>query len=354
MVFDGDRRPPLSFLSCGPLDADGRPDWDRCEDAEPGSAMSQSGEHAFFVADGVGGYSGGLGGYSGGYWASLLVRYETLQFLEELQSGFAESEASFAQRLTVANKLALNRLLANSKASGTGKLRGELVQYRFASTLAGCVIGSGRSLRVRSFWIGDSRLYWLSSHSLHQLSDDDVKHRSDAFQSLRDDSPMSQFLAANMPESWGVHVRDFSFPRDGLLLACTDGCFGYWSSPWEFELAMIRAFRVAADWDTWLSALRSEIDIVKQDDASLSCYPLVADYTACQESMLVDSRPCHLAASAGDSAAERQAAWHNVYRVPYEGGVAQALAMAGNEASGLGSSMVASRPIPKTWNENGS
>lgn len=310
---------PLAFVSSGYHSSEGVEDVDQCEDAQPTWEELPNSDYLIAVADGLGGYSQGFDGHTGAYWASRAVINAVTKFcrrsvdLLDRNQFQAELTAELRERLTT---LAAERLAPS-------KIKGTLAQHKLASTLAGAIIRhetDGAWLRL--FWIGDSRLYLLTTAGLHQLTSDDVTAKSDAFGALTNDSPMSQFLSANMDGNWRIRVVDCRVPFDALLIACTDGCFAYWASPWEFELAIIDAFQQASGWEEWTARLRATIDCVKKDDASLAAIPLRhVQFTEIRDALDLEhsERACRRSSrDAGLEYSQRKATWEREYRPLYE------------------------------------
>lgn len=308
----------ISFVSSGFTTSQGLPDLDRCEDAPPLWLPLDDDSTLIAVADGLGGYSAGFDNHTGSFWAArfAIEGVREVASRDDVRRGAPEKFAShlleeLKRRLSgVATKLPVSRL------------KGDLGAHRLATTLAAAIARRGASgTEIRLFWIGDSRLYWLSETALHQLSKDDVKSPSDALDALVNDSPMSQFLSANMAQHWNIHCADITLPARGLLLACTDGCFAYWNAPWELEIALRRAFDECEHWPSWLTTVQRSIDNVKRDDASLAVFPLCPGSYHDVRALLGSAEKellCCRAAESGDSREARRVAWQTVYGPAYE------------------------------------
>ncbi|HEY6793234.1 MAG TPA: hypothetical protein VI248_00970, partial [Kineosporiaceae bacterium] len=83
-------------------------------------------------------------------------------------------------------------------------------------------------------WAGDSRAYVVTpDDGACQLTVDDLRDRGDAMANLRGDSLVSNAMSADT--DFVVHHGMVELTAPFLVLAATDGCFGYLPSPMHFE-----------------------------------------------------------------------------------------------------------------------
>jgi hypothetical protein len=126
-------------------------------------------------------------------------------------------------------------------------------------------------------WAGDSRVYVFEPEDgAHQLTTDDVRDRGDAMANLREDSVVSNAMSADTP--FVVHHRQVELTAPFLLVAATDGCFGYVRSPMHFERLLLRTLRASVDTPAWSEALQGEISAVTGDDAAMALLGVGADH----------------------------------------------------------------------------
>ncbi|MFB7587624.1 serine/threonine protein phosphatase [Streptomyces sp. NPDC056169] len=125
------------------------------------------------------------------------------------------------------------------------------------------------TVELRPLWAGDSRAYVLTpDRGLHVLTRDHTRE-SDALELLRSDPPMTNMVCAD---------RDFvidtqyiaSFDLPCVLVAATDGYFGYVHTPADFEYLLLRTLREAGTEYEWADLLRREVQAYTADDASLA------------------------------------------------------------------------------------
>lgn len=108
---------------------------------------------------------------------------------------------------------------------------------------------------VNCIWAGDSRCYLLDGDGLAQLTIDDLDG-FDAMENLTADGVLTNVICNS--GSFKLHRTSFSVREPCVLFVATDGCFGYMSTPMEFEFALFDAlFRSSGvhEWENNLSDL---------------------------------------------------------------------------------------------------
>lgn len=171
----------------------------------------------------------------------------------ELQAGL---EAERSTHLPVSNRIAgsMRRLLPTTLAA-----------VRAGSDDAG-------ALQVSALWAGDSRGYVLHPiPGLQVLTVDDTP-TVDALEALVNDAPLANMVCADRP--FELHER--AIPSEGplVVLAATDGCFGYVATPAHFELLVLESLQRSADVGEWSRRLLASVKAVAADDASLALLAL--------------------------------------------------------------------------------
>ena len=109
-----------------------------------------------------------------------------------------------------------------------------------------------------------------------QLTVDDIRDRGDAMANLREDSLVSNAMSADA--HFVVHHRQIELTAPFLVIAATDGCFGYVPSPMHFEHLVLAALRDAPDTDSWSAAVQDSVGSVTGDDAAMATLGLGADH----------------------------------------------------------------------------
>lgn len=139
---------------------------------------------------------------------------------------------------------------------------------RFPTTAAIALLQdeNGKVL-VDYFWAGDSRVYLLDSEGLAQLSCDDLPN-PDALENLYNDGVMTNLISRS--KEYTIHQDRLTLEKPGIVFAATDGCFGYVSSPMEFEYLLLETLLASKSVREWEENLTKKFGRVAGDDYTLS------------------------------------------------------------------------------------
>lgn len=145
----------------------------------------------------------------------------------------------------------------------SARIGGGLVRD-FPSTAAVAYLKDDMSLNA--IWAGDSRVYLMDSCGLAQVSVDDI-NQTDAYKNLFEDGVMNNVLSAD--GKYNLNLKTIMLSEPTLILTCTDGCFGYFSSPMEFEYIVIDSLVSAKNIEEFKAKMKEYIQGVTGDDFSM-------------------------------------------------------------------------------------
>ena len=129
------------------------------------------------------------------------------------------------------------RLKELDGAVGSGIIKGSLVKS-FPTTAAMTLFARGQNALDCAFmWAGDSRGYVLNGNGLCQITRDDIDGGEDALDNLSSDGRLSNVISAK--GDFCINCRMLSVAEPAVLITATDGCFGYFSTPMEFEYMLV-------------------------------------------------------------------------------------------------------------------
>ncbi|MEK0186914.1 protein phosphatase 2C domain-containing protein [Microcoleus anatoxicus] len=251
---------------------------DKGEDANLAEDFGQT--FLMGVFDGLGGRSAGYGGKTGGRIASEESSQISKTFFKQWH-GEIKPENVIQLQQQICRSLKIKADTNMPKTSS--RLKGSLVEHKLCTTIALASIpkqkGQERIFEANLAWMGDSRIYFLSpTKGLQQLTKDDLVTSKDALEMLRQDPPMSQYLTADINPTWQIHFQHYEIEGSGCFLACTDGCFQYFSAPWEFEKLLLEMLSKSEgdtmEKNTWQQLIKQRYTEIKQDDVSLILYPV--------------------------------------------------------------------------------
>lgn len=154
------------------------------------------------------------------------------------------------------------------------------------STAAVALIQQGvdGSMLVSAIWAGDSRVYIMDSLGLAQLTVDDATV-TDPMINIYEDGILKNILCRDKPVK--LHCKTITMNEPFIIFSATDGCYGYLSTPMEFEGALLDTLirtKCAADWE---NELANTLSAVAGDDHALCLAAYgYGSYTALQNSFV--------------------------------------------------------------------
>lgn len=243
------------------------------EDSDP-ILLTLDGVTVVGVLDGMGGAGGAecdsdFGVHTKAYVASRIIQKSIVDFIRQNPETILQDE--FENQLKI---IIEERFLEETRKyppKSKGGLRSSLIKEYPATLALICISESKTGYVIDSFWAGDSRNYLWNSNGLFQISKDDLKGELDPLQNIREDAPMSNCLSADARFVIN-HKRIDEFPLEDkfIVLSATDGCFGYYPSPMDFEKVLSDALKGAESKEDWERRLSQAFAYVTGDDFSFS------------------------------------------------------------------------------------
>jgi hypothetical protein len=166
----------------------------------------------------------------------------------------------------------LRRTLWAARPRTRSKLTGSMRRALPTTTAALTFQVDAGGLRAQALWAGDSRAYALTPGTgLHAVTRDDTTE-DDALDQLRQDPPMTNLVCADREFTLSAHpaAGPGVLPLPCVLVAATDGFFGYVHTPGQFECVLLGALAGARDMADWMRQLGAMVGGYTADDASLA------------------------------------------------------------------------------------
>lgn len=242
---------------------------DKGEDSECHSFCEFGGMVGAF--DGCGGAGARTQGYySGRTEAYMASRICSGAFYDCFRMWFDRygSTEQFAKELlwpTAVNQLVRYQAPQDPNAI---QIRGSMVRT-LPTTAAVAILrqlGDG-SVEVSAHWAGDSRVYLLDGNGLAQLTVDNTTV-TDPMLNVYEDGVLRNMFAADRPVQ---HYSNRICVRPPFVVfAATDGCFGYVSTPMEFEGLVLQTLLNAENPARWEQNLADAVGRIAGDDHTLS------------------------------------------------------------------------------------
>lgn len=151
------------------------------------------------------------------------------------------------------------------KQSGGG-VKGSIVRVLPSTAAVLLIQPAEEQLQITAIWAGDSRCYLLDGTGLAQLTRDDTTV-PDPMENLYEDGILRNVLHAGGHSR--LHTAVVTAKPPFAALCATDGCFGYFSTPMEFEGALLGTLLEAANPADWEQRLSRTLGAVAGDDYTL-------------------------------------------------------------------------------------
>ena len=248
-----------------------------------GEMIDENGEdsYVFSVNDNIGmlGVFDGCGGIgsrkyseydnkSGAYIAARAASGVTMEWFQQICIDKGSVVGNDADELKEKLKNRLRcKLDGLETGTGSSALRGSL--SKSFPTTASLILFEvrGKSICSSFIWAGDSRGFVLSSDGLCQITRDDIEGNGDALTNLSTDSKLTNLVSAN--EDFLLHSRTVSCDTPAVFITATDGCFGYFQTPMEFEFMLLESLKYAKSIEQWKNNLESNIRKFTADDYTI-------------------------------------------------------------------------------------
>ena len=251
---------------------------DRGEDAEP-TLLYRDKSGLISVFDGLGGAGSTVyeekdrPPHTGAYYASQLAK----TIVEDYFAPLIDKESKENQEETLLRNLKVKleselKKKASELDKNSSKLKSSLIR-RLPTTMAAIYFWKNtenpQEYKGFPIWAGDSRCYVLNtSNGLQQLTQDELKSAGDAFENLLNDSPLSNYINADI--DFNLQSRTISVKFPCVFLVATDGCFGYLSTPMHFEFLLLKTLQDSEDEKQWKETLTGELQQIAGDDVSMA------------------------------------------------------------------------------------
>ena len=201
-------------------------------------------------------------GKTGAYMASRVVSGATRDWFFELEN---ENDSHTTEALK--DKIKQYLSICRSIGGGTTAFKGSMSKD-FPTTAAVILMGiENKSVNATCFWAGDSRCYLLDSEGLKQLTEDDLGGL-DAMENLTADGVLTNVISSS--KDFSLHQKTIPITKPSLIFAATDGCFGYFSTPMEFEHLLLSTLFSAENVEEWEQSISDVLKEVAGDDYSMS------------------------------------------------------------------------------------
>lgn len=199
---------------------------------------------------------------TGAYMASRIVSGAVRDWFRELPD---QGNSSADDLELLKSKIKSYLKLSKEIGGGTSSIKGSLSK-EFPTTASMIIVSKDALGQALCLWAGDSRCYLLDAQGLKQLTEDDL-HGLDAMENLSADGVLTNVISAS--KEFVLHQKMISFGQPSILFAATDGCFGYFKTPMEFEYLLLSTLKEADNVEEWEQSIFEVLRKISGDDYSL-------------------------------------------------------------------------------------
>lgn len=210
--------------------------------------------------------------HTSAWWASRYVK----EAIEELMCSRPKGENPISYleknlKSTIVSKL--NDVVKNFPAANAPLL--SKMMRKLPTTMALCAYFiDEKEVTITCYWSGDSRIYMFDKNKMYFLTKDDADALDgDPFSPANMDLAMNNTICQDRDFRINKSTIKVSYNSSNpiVLIAATDGCFGYFRNPIEFEHTIRRSLLTSTVLDEWLPSIRQAIiDNIQQDDFSMA------------------------------------------------------------------------------------
>ena len=246
-----------------------------CREMIPGKGEDSS-CHSFCDGAGLIGVFDGCGGagarthdfYSGHTEAYMASRLCAGAFYDQFRRTFPCDLPPERVAQEVFAPSALERLKTYSppKDPNAFVMKGSMVRTLPTTAAAALIQTTDKAVAVSPIWAGDSRVYVLDAQGLAQLTVDDTSV-PDPMENVYEDGVLRNILCSDRNVT--LHSTTVELRTPFVVLAATDGCFGYVSTPMEFEGMLLETLQRAQSPAQWEQYLADAIGAVAGDDHAM-------------------------------------------------------------------------------------
>lgn len=252
---------------------------DKGEDADPFVDVSESRNWGVVaVFDGMGGagarkyiHKDTQEAHTSAWWASRFVRDAVKDMIKSRRGSEPISFIESHLKQCIIDKL--REEVSNFPAASLPLLSKMMRRLPTTLAMALYVIKDGE-IQINCYWAGDSRVYLFDRERVYFLTKDDADAPDgDPFSPANMDLAMNNTICEDreFKISKSTITVPYSESSPIVLMAATDGCFGYFKNPIEFE-SMVRHSLINSDSiNDWMPGIVDAIiENTQQDDFSMS------------------------------------------------------------------------------------
>lgn len=210
--------------------------------------------------------------HTSAWWASRYVKEAVETLMSSRVKG--KNPITFLEaNMKAAIVSKLNEVIKIFPAANTSLL--SKMMRKLPTTMALCAYFiDEKGITINCYWSGDSRVYMFDKNKMYFLTKDDVDAADgDPFSPANMDLAMNNTICQD--RDFVINKSTITIPKTPnnpiVLIVATDGCFGYFRNPIEFEYTIRNTLSLSKQFDGWMPLIKKAIiDNIQQDDFSMA------------------------------------------------------------------------------------
>ncbi|MDY4813048.1 MAG: hypothetical protein SO152_04270 [Ruminococcus sp.] len=194
-----------------------------------------------------------LGGRSGGYIASRLAAESTLKM-------FQNGNFTFSEMDSIKLGSDLKKYIEKVKKNFTTDSDRALLPT--TASIVACDFSKQDTIMFEYLWAGNSRGYLLDKSGLCQITKDDLVEEINPI--VPDQKPRVINLI-NGETDFKINIKSVKTERPSVVVTATDGAYSCFSTPMEFEYALLYTLNRAKSISQWEHLLKRLINELAND-----------------------------------------------------------------------------------------
>ena len=187
---------------------------------------------------------------TGAYMASRTVSAAFRDWFVEFMEGNTSDSKNYSELLQrIVEYLSICQKIGGSATA----LKGSLAKIFPTTAAVITFIEDSAGINATCLWAGDSRCYLLDTEGLKQLTEDDLGG-FDAMENLSADGVLTNTIS--LSKKFEIHQKNLTVSGPAILFTATDGCFGYVSTPMEFEHLLLDTLLKSKSVEEWEKILQ--------------------------------------------------------------------------------------------------
>ena len=198
-----------------------------------------------------------LGRRTGGYIAGRLAAESTIKMFQNGNFTFSEMDSI---KLTSDLKKYIDKVKKNFADNQDTAL------VPTTASIIACDYSKKDSIMFEYLWAGNSRGYFLDKNGLCQITEDDVVEQISPIDETKKPRVIN---LVNAETDFKINIKTVRTDAPTILVTATDGAYGSFATPMEFEYALLYTLNRAKNVAQWESLLRRLVSEFAKDDFAI-------------------------------------------------------------------------------------